>query len=85
MDVETQQGDLVVEAGEGVGLESGQVGLVKVGGVEAVLDGVEVAGLDRRGGAWGMGWRAECSCLVCAQIFYECNRVNPEFTRAKNG
>lgn len=68
-DVETEQGDLVVEAGELAGLEGGQVGFAEVGGVEAVGDGVAVAGLTAAAALGGRGGKLGVHALFVAQIF----------------
>ena len=51
---EAEEGDLVFEAFYGCGLEVGELALVEAAGVEAVLEGIGVAGLGAgEGGGFG--------------------------------
>ena len=55
-EVDPQNGDFVVEAGEATGLEVEMVKSFELAGVEAVLEGVSIAGLGAGGtGGFGLG------------------------------
>jgi hypothetical protein len=75
-DVEAEEGDFFGQAGEVAGFEGGDFGFAEAGGVEAVLEGVEVARLAAAAavGGCGGGWIGHASFI--ANLFQECKGVH---------